>query len=360
MTIPIRNLYYLFCYAWEKYPDSNDVEVGVDESPDLPNLFAQVLLNGMNRLLRRGLDRLYLSSEDELRSPKGRLLLDESLKSQTFERGAVICRFDELSVDVLHNQLLKATVRLLRRDPAVKPKLAAALGVVDKRLSWVADIHVTTDLFSRVQLSRQTGPYVQLLRLCEFVWRSAMPEEGGKGSRFGDILRDEVRMSEVFELFVLNFFRQHGTGYSAAREIMRWQLDEGGSGDRSLLPTMQTDVTLRSKDHVVVLDAKFYANPFVQFRGGAKFNSGHLYQLYAYLRHAGRDDPMKPISGALIYASPKGRSIHRYRVDGFDVAVATIDLSQPWSDIHSDMIDLIKRTEIEIKEPAFGVSERSN
>ena len=346
MTIPIRNLYYLFCYAWERYPENGAVEVGIEDCPDLPNLFARVLVNGLNRLLRRGLDRQYLSTEDELRAPRGRLLLDETLKSGSLDRGAVVCRFDELSVDVLHNQLLKATVRLLGRDVLVRPDLAAALGAVEKRLSWVSDIRVTTDLFSRVQLSRHTGQYGELLRLCEFVWRSAMPQEGGAGSRFGDIIRDETRMSAIFELFVLNFFRLHALGYTAGRENMRWNVREDGSGDRSLIPIMRTDLTLRSEKRILVMDAKFYAEPFVRSLGGPKINSAHLYQLYAYLRHAGRGAIDRPVAGALVYASPRGRSIQRYQIDDHDVTVATIDLSQPWPAVHADMLEVLHTTDI--------------
>lgn len=341
MTIPIRNLYYLFCYAWERYPENGAVEVGIEDCPDLPNLFAQVLVNGLNRLLRRGLDRQYLSAEDELRAPRGRLLLDETLQSGSLDRGAVVCRFDELSVDVLHNQLLKATVRLLRCDALVLPHLSAALGAVEKRLSWVSDIRVTTDLFSRVQLSKHTGQYGELLRLCEFVWRSAMPQEGGAGSRFRDIIRDEIRMSAIFELFVQNFFRLHAVGYTAGPENMRWNVDRNGSADHSLIPIMRTDLTLRSDTRILVMDAKFYAEPFLRSHGAPKINSAHLYQLYAYLKHAGRGTTDKPVAGALVYASPRGRSIQRYQIDDHDVTVATIDLSQPWPAVHADMLDVL-------------------
>jgi len=341
VTIPIRNLYYLFCYAWERYPENGAVEVGIEDCPDLPNLFAQVLVNGLNRLLRRGLDRQYLSAEDELRAPRGRLLLDETLKSGSLDRGAVVCRFDELSVDVLHNQLLKATVRLLRCDALVLPHLSAALGAVEKRLSWVSDIRVTTDLFSRVQLSRHTGQYGELLRLCEFVWRSAMPREGGAGSRFGDIIRDGIRMPAIFELFVQNFFRLHAVGYTARPENMRWNVDRNGAGDHSLIPIMRTDLTLRSDNRILVMDAKFYAEPFRWSHGAPKINSSHLYQLYTYLKHAGRGAENKAVGGALVYASPRGRSIQRYQIDDHDVTVATIDLSQPWPAVHADMLDLL-------------------
>ena len=56
MKIPIKNLYYLFCYAWARFPQGGSVEVGVEESPDLPNLFGRLLVRGVNQLLRRGMD----------------------------------------------------------------------------------------------------------------------------------------------------------------------------------------------------------------------------------------------------------------------------------------------------------------
>src|SRR5687767_201482 len=108
MTIPIRNLYYLFCYAWQRFPEGGAVEVGIDESPDLPNLFARLLINSANRLMRRGLDRGYCETNEETRAPRGRMLLAEIAKRQTLRRGSVVCAFDELTADVLHNQIIKA------------------------------------------------------------------------------------------------------------------------------------------------------------------------------------------------------------------------------------------------------------
>lgn len=342
MTIPIRNLYYLFCYAWERYPEGGEVEVGVDECPDLPNLFARILVNGLNRLLRRGVDRGYVPFEEELRAPRGRMLIDQSLKALTLERGAIECRLDELRHDVLHNQLLKATAALLARDPRVAPALAHQLREIVKRLWDVADIRVSVGLFSRVQLSRNTGQYRRLLRLCEFVWRAAMPEEGGDGHRFGDILRDEARMSQVFETFLLNFYRSHADGYGADPEDMRWRIETLPGSDASLLPIMRTDMTLRAAHEALVIDAKFYADPFPKGLGAAKIRSAHLYQLYAYLRHALHRHAPLPVRGALIYAAPNGGVAHHYRLDGHDITVMAVDLSQPWPQIHADLLSLVR------------------
>lgn len=65
MKIPIRNLYYLFLYAWARFPGGPVGEAGIDESPDLPSLFAKLLSAGTRRLFRRGFDRGYKTFTDE-------------------------------------------------------------------------------------------------------------------------------------------------------------------------------------------------------------------------------------------------------------------------------------------------------
>ena len=52
--IPVRNLYFMLLYSWGYFRSLDVREVGVDESPDLPNLLASVLNNKTHRLLRKG------------------------------------------------------------------------------------------------------------------------------------------------------------------------------------------------------------------------------------------------------------------------------------------------------------------
>lgn len=80
MTIPVRNIYYLFLYAWGHFKSGGVRDVGADQSPDLPNLLGKVLHEGTHRLLRRGLDRGYIEKTEETRSPRGKLRLDVMTK----------------------------------------------------------------------------------------------------------------------------------------------------------------------------------------------------------------------------------------------------------------------------------------
>ena len=73
MEIPIANIYYLLCYAWDVLDEKETLaDVDVINSTDLLDLFARVLVNGTRRLIRRGLDRGYLPRQDEIPGVRGK------------------------------------------------------------------------------------------------------------------------------------------------------------------------------------------------------------------------------------------------------------------------------------------------
>jgi 5-methylcytosine-specific restriction enzyme subunit McrC len=154
VTIPIRNLYYLFLYAWAQFPGGAIGEAGIDQSPDLPNLFAKLLSAGTRRLLRRGLDRGYQTFTGELNGPRGRIRLERILKEATQLRGTAICDFDELTHDILPNQILKATLVSLAVCAEVDKGTRHELRLLAKRLYDIADIRLSASHFHQIVISR--------------------------------------------------------------------------------------------------------------------------------------------------------------------------------------------------------------
>ena len=55
--IPIRNIYYLLCYAWNRLDEGAIVDVSGVDTTELADLFATVLIGGVHHLTRRGLDQ---------------------------------------------------------------------------------------------------------------------------------------------------------------------------------------------------------------------------------------------------------------------------------------------------------------
>ena len=87
MSIPIQNVYYLLCYAWGYLPTSTIAKTGVEESPDLQDLLAKVLIHGSQHLVRRGLDREYVELGEDTTSPRGRIDFARTLQRSLLRAG---------------------------------------------------------------------------------------------------------------------------------------------------------------------------------------------------------------------------------------------------------------------------------
>ena len=96
----------MFLYAWDHFREGQALEVAATEGPEVLDLFAEVLIKGVRRLLRRGLDRGYLEAREETPAPRGRIVLTETLKRASLVHGRAVCAYDELSTDVPHNRVL--------------------------------------------------------------------------------------------------------------------------------------------------------------------------------------------------------------------------------------------------------------
>ena len=82
MKIPIQNIYFLLCYAWNTLAEGRVVSVSQEECKTLAELFAHVLDGGVTHLLKRGLDRDYVTEEVDTSSLRGSL---HSTMYYTFE-----------------------------------------------------------------------------------------------------------------------------------------------------------------------------------------------------------------------------------------------------------------------------------
>ncbi|HDQ16473.1 MAG TPA: hypothetical protein ENN45_05390, partial [Bacteroidetes bacterium] len=95
MSIPIQNIYYLLCYAWNKLDESDIVDVNSISTTELIDLFGKVLSNGISRLFKQGLDRYYIEHENSIVGVKGKLNLPKTIKENSLQIGRTICSYDE-------------------------------------------------------------------------------------------------------------------------------------------------------------------------------------------------------------------------------------------------------------------------
>ena len=244
--IPIGNLYYLLCYAWNRLDDRDFAKVGALPRQDLPNLIARILIDGVKRLLRQGIDRIYIAHTQDSQNPRGKIDIDDSLKRGLLLRNTVACVVDELSHDVLHNQIIRTTLRRLASTAEVDPSLCHELRMLEKQLESVSFVTLRAEHFARVQLHRNNAFYRFLLHLCELCFFALLADERLGEYRFRDFVRDEARMRKVFQDFVYNFFRIEQKQFSVSSERFRWDTTYVDQQALALMPEMATDVCLDS------------------------------------------------------------------------------------------------------------------
>jgi 5-methylcytosine-specific restriction enzyme subunit McrC len=344
VSVPVRNIYYLLCYAWDALEESGPVEAGKLPFKRLPDLPAAVLAAGTERLLKRGLDRGYVAIEEDARTPRGKLNLSETLKRNLLNLPAVHCSVDNLAVDIPHNRVLRATLGRVARCDAIDPVLRSRCLGLYRRFPGVADVPVTAGLLSRVQLHRNIRHYRLVIEVCRLLHHALLSEPGTGRVAFRDFLRDDGLMAGLFERFVQNFYRREQTDFPrVGPERVEWQDVAAADNARRYLPEMRTDVCLESPRRKLVVDCKYSSQTLSAYYGAQKLHAPHLYQLFAYLRNlALQIVPGQTLEGMLLYPTVDRELDLRYMVHGHSVRVATIDLTREWPEIHSRLLALIK------------------
>jgi 5-methylcytosine-specific restriction enzyme subunit McrC len=350
-AIPIKNVWYLLLYAWELGRWRGSHAERVEVAPDLKSLLAAVLVDSCKALLRQQLGRQFGKVTGTVRGLRGKIDVSASVKRNTFQRGETACMFPELTVDTLPNRILRSTLSRLASDPRLgelgapdhAERLRDEVRRAGRLLEDVPLVRLQGSDFSRLQLTRNEEVYRLPLSLCWLLYAIQVPADASGDALLVSLLRDEMRFSQIFETFVRNFFRLHLTGCSVSRERLAWPIE--GEGD--IMPGMETDVTVsRSGLHPrrVVVDTKYYPDYLTTRYGSSrKAHATNLYQMYAYLRtQEGRGDAFDSAAGVLLYPAGVAEGLHRYRIQGHDLIIATVNLGADWAHIENNLLGLMQ------------------
>ncbi len=343
MTIPVQNIYYLLCYAWDKLEMKDMISVHSAEVKTLPELYARVLTSGVGRLLRQGPDMDYITTEGETRRIRGKILFGPSLSHGLLQNAAAFCSADELTDNILPNRILKATLKRLREMDLLDPSLRKEVNRVYRRFPAVEPMMPRPHHFFQARQERKSGNrmYDFLLDVCRLVWESVLIEEETGRFRFVDFVRDEVRMAHLFEAFVRNFYRREQNRYTVRRDTIAWHLDRNGDADHRL-PHMETDISLTSETRKIVIETKFSAQPVSEQQGNIA--PENLYQLFAYLKNLeGRGGLDETCEGILLYAAAGELIDSDFYLPKHRLRVKTLNLNQDWRGIHNELLELIQK-----------------
>ena len=325
----------MLCYSWDHLSEIGDANVAGDDDKDLPNLLTRILIGKLRSLIKRGFYREYVELEEEASTLRGKVLFSESIATTSFKRGKMHILYEEMSHDILHNQLIKATLLQLVKMKELDDDLCKKVSKLTSYFHEVTPIKLNRDLFQNIKLHRSNRHYRFVLNICQFLMESSLLNEEGQTSQFADFYRDPREMAMLFENFVRNFYRNELPFFQVSRETIYWQAE--GNNDK-YLPRMQTDITLKNNERKIIIDTKYYKHTLTSNYGSQKVHSGNLYQLYAYLNN--QQSPL-PTMGVLLYPEVNHTLDLNYQIQGHRVQVCTVDLSMEWRNIHERLINIV-------------------
>lgn len=358
--IPIKNLFYMLCYAWNVLSILDDVKLGNDDYDDAYNLFARVFSFGIGKLIRSGFHRSYIEDSEELSTLRGKISVQESINALSFERKKLVCSFDEYSSNDIFNQILKFTMLQLIRnsqvDISIKKDLKSQLVFFD----GIDATAPTKEKRQQLKFNRNNVTYKLLINVAIMLYDNTVVSDEEGINTFKDFFRQE-QMHKVFEMFILNFYSMHlpKEKYKVHAPKINWQIDieaadawaglfdvDTNPGDR------RTDIVIENKELnlQLIIDAKYYEKTFVSAYMDSnseeyKIRRAHLDQVRGYLIDSLFEGAKM---GALLYPMvnndlQKGKA---FPIKDTQIFVKTINLNSEWRDIENDMLDFLKRLEV--------------
>ena len=338
--IRIQNIYHMLAYAFRVLREQGYADVATEEFANTAELCAAILARGVSSQLKRGLGREYVDRAEALSSLRGKIEVTESVKTRSVLRQQMVCSYDEFSVDTRMNRILKATMVLLVRSDIAKTRKKEL-----KRLlvyfSDVGDIDLAAvDWHMRFDRNNQT--YRMLMNVCWLVAKGLLQTQSDGISRLMDFL-DEQRMSQLYEKFILEYYRREHPELNAGAPYISWALDDGFD---DMLPAMKSDVVLSRGNTVLIIDAKYYSHTTQRQFDKRSVHSHNLYQIFTYVKNKGaelaRAGVPHEVSGMLLYARTDEdvQPDAAYQMSGNKVSVRTLGLDLPFEDIRKQLDEI--------------------
>ena len=332
-NIFIHNIYYMLSYAFQSLRQDSYRNISVESFEEIYDLFAMILSKGIASQLKQGLYREYIDQKDDLKVLRGKIDIQQSMRNVSMHRQVLTCEYDELSENVLLNQIIKSTATLLLRSGKVKKELLyfSNVDLIDpKQIRW-----------SSVRFHRNNQTYYILIHICRLIIDGMlMTTESGEYKLATFI--DEQHMCRLYEKFILEYYRKHYPNLNVSASQILWAVDDDFT---KMLPVMQSDIHLQKENDVLIIDAKYYSHTTqLQFNKNT-IHSNNLYQIFTYVKNKEYTfkDEKHRVAGMLLYArtNEEIQPDQTYQMHGNQISVKTLDLNKSFNELSKQLDDIV-------------------
>ena len=298
-------------------------------------MYGPCIIIALNKQIKQGLYRDYIEVDETTSSIRGKINITESINELSFINKKLNCTYDEFSVNSYLNKIIKTTLTTLLKAPISKEKRRPIKNI----LLYFRDVDIldTNSINWQIRYDRNNQDYRMIIGICYLTLKGLLQSDS-KGEKKLMEFFDDMRMSRLYEKFILNYYRKEHSYLKAYSPQIEWQLDDDFD---DLLPKMQTDITLEYEDKILIIDAKYYSNTTQSYYDTRTIHSHNLYQIFTYVKNKELEVDDE-VSGMLLYARTRDKvqPDHDYMMSGNKISVKTLDLNTDF-DIIKEQLDNI-------------------
>ena len=155
----------------------------------------------------------------------------------------------------------------------------------------------------------------------------------------------DEHIHRLYEKFVLEYFKQHHSYLSEARAAqVKWDLPSDTEESMiRFLPVMQTDIFLRYKEQILIIDTKYYGHTMQMQYDKATLHSGNMYQIFTYVKNQDVKNTGN-VSGMLLYAKTEEAITPdcSFVMGGNKISVKTLDLNKEFKLIAAQLDKIVE------------------
>ena len=313
--IPIRNIYYMLSYAFSELRGTDYRYMNVENLDTMKDLCACILIRAVSLQLKRGLIREYITEENELMSPKGKIDITSSITSGVIQNHRLICSHDEFSENSTRNRIVKQTLSVLLASD-VKQEYRTD---IRKLLRFFADVDFIDPhtINWSMAYDRNNQSYRFLMAICKLVLKDLLMTQSDGTFRMMDLL-DERAQHTIYEKFILEYYAKEWPRLHANSSRIKWGLEEDDTN-----------------------------------QGRSTLISGNLYQILSYVQNkkfelAKTGKPFDVV-GMLLYAHTQDS----LQPDGFDKKILGNRMMTKTLDLDQEPFEIAEQLDA-IAEEIFG------
>lgn len=345
--IPIKNILYMFSYIWNKaeYIDFN--YLNDEDDFESVNILSKLFLENINSLMKKGIYKEYIEKNEETKRIKGKVDFSASIRMLSLKNAKAVCSYDELEEDNVINQIIKTTAYKLYKSEDICNEYKRKLNNVLLYFNGVSIIDINKNTFN-INFNKNNYYTYFMICICKLINESSMLSENPGKFKFINILDDDEKMHQVFELFVYKFYKKNLKNYDVYyQKKLEWNLF---GRKEEIIPQMRLDIVIENESDIIVIDTKYYGNIFnsnyYSLNNKRTIISDHLYQIYTYMNHI---ETYKNLEGILLYPYNEDeisekydtKTIYKDGVKRSKIRIQTIDLSQDWRNIEKEMLEIV-------------------